>query len=73
MFLIFLPNLALEEACSEERLAAVRQFYGDPKRNVAGTDKELAMRAEDVHACMALRAREASVRGDVSADGRSRR
>jgi hypothetical protein len=60
MFLAFLPNLALKEACSEERLEPVRRFYADPKRNVAGTDKELAMRVEEVHGCMALRAREAS-------------
>jgi alanyl aminopeptidase len=60
MFLAFLPNLALEQACSEERLAPVREFYADPKRNVAGTDKELAMRTEEVRACVALRAREAA-------------
>jgi cytosol alanyl aminopeptidase len=60
MFLAFLPNLALEEACSEERLQPVRQFYSDPRRNVAGTDKELAMRVEEVHGCMALRSREAA-------------
>ncbi len=58
MFLAFLPDIALGQACSEERLSAVREFFGDPKRNVAGTDKELAMRAEEVHDCMALRARE---------------
>jgi alanyl aminopeptidase len=60
MFLAFLPNLALKEACSEDRLQPVRQFYSDPRRNVAGTDKELAMRVEEVHQCMALRAREAA-------------
>jgi alanyl aminopeptidase len=58
MFLAFLPDSALGQACTEERLAEVRQFFGDPRRNVAGTDKELAMRAEQVHDCMALRARE---------------
>jgi cytosol alanyl aminopeptidase len=59
MFLAFLPNYALGQACSEDRLAAVRDFFLDPRRNVAGTDKELAMRAEEVRGCMALRAREA--------------
>jgi len=58
MFLAFLPGSALGQTCSEERLAAVEKFFGDPRRNVAGTDKELAMRAEEVHDCLALRARE---------------
>jgi alanyl aminopeptidase len=60
MFLAFLPNFALGQACSEDRLAAVHDFYADPKRNVAGTDKELAMREEEVRGCAALRAREAA-------------
>ena len=59
MFLAFLPNYALGQACSEERLAPVHDFYADPKRNVAGTDKELAMREEEVRDCIGLRAREA--------------
>jgi alanyl aminopeptidase len=59
MFLAFLPNSALGPACSEDRLAAVTEFFGDPRRNVAGTDKELAMRSEAVRDCIALRAREA--------------
>jgi alanyl aminopeptidase len=58
MFLAFLPNYALGQACSEDRLAAVHDFYADPKRNVAGTDKELAMREEEVRGCIGLRARE---------------
>jgi alanyl aminopeptidase len=60
MFLAFLPNYALGQACSEDRLAAVHAFYADPKRNVAGTDKELAMREEEVRGCIGLRAREAA-------------
>ena len=59
MFLAFLPNYALGQACSEDRLAAVHDFYADPKRNVAGTDKELAMREEEVRGCIGLRVREA--------------
>ena len=59
MFLAFLPNFALGQACSEDRLTAVHAFYGDPKRNVAGTDKELAMREEEVRGCIGLRTREA--------------
>jgi hypothetical protein len=59
MFLAFLPNFALGQACSEDRLAAVHDFYADPKRNVAGTDKELAMREEEVRGCIGLRTREA--------------
>jgi aminopeptidase N len=58
MFLAFLPRIALSEACSEDRLASVSAFYGDPRRNVAGTDKELAMRTEEVRDCAALRGRE---------------
>jgi alanyl aminopeptidase len=59
MFLAFLPNYALGQACSEDRLTAVHAFYADPKRNVAGTDKELAMREEEVRGCIGLRTREA--------------
>ena len=59
MFLAFLPNFALGQACSEDRLAAVHDFYADPKRNVAGTDKELAIREEEVRGCIGLRTREA--------------
>jgi alanyl aminopeptidase len=56
--LTYFPRLALGQACSEERLSRVQQFWSDPKHATAGMDKALASAAEDVRSCIALRARE---------------
>ena len=58
MFLAFLPNFALGQACSS-RLAAVHDFYADPKRNVAGDGQRLAMREEEVRGHRPAHARSA--------------
>jgi alanyl aminopeptidase len=44
--------------CSAERLATARTFFGDPRHQAPGTDKELAKLSEAVKDCLALRARE---------------
>ena len=55
----FLPFLiGVCRGCSEARLAEGQKFFGDPSRNVPGTDKELARATEAVQDCVALRKRE---------------
>ena len=59
--------------CSEERLAAGKQFFSDPAHRVTGTDKAMERTAESVMDCVSLRAREGSavaayLRGQGSAE-----
>jgi cytosol alanyl aminopeptidase len=56
---VILPFLVyLGGGCSTERLEAARAFFTDPKRAVAGTEKELAKMTEAGRDCVALRTRE---------------
>jgi alanyl aminopeptidase len=56
MFLAFMPGIAT--GCSEERAAAARTFFADPKRMAPGMEKEMAKVSEGVKDCVALRSRE---------------
>jgi hypothetical protein len=56
MFLAFMPRIA--SGCSEDRVAAARTFFADPKRAAPGMEKEIAKVTEAVKDCAALRSRE---------------
>ena len=56
MYMAFMPRVAA--GCAEERVAAARTFFADPKRAAPGMEKEMAKVAEMVKDCAALRARE---------------
>ncbi len=56
MFLAFMPGIA--SGCSEDRVAAARTFFADPKRTAPGMEKEMAKVSEAVKDCAALRSRE---------------
>jgi alanyl aminopeptidase len=59
MFLAFMPGIAT--GCSEERAAAARTFFADPKHSAPGMEKEMAKVSEAVKDCAALRSREGAV------------
>jgi alanyl aminopeptidase len=55
-FRAFLPYVGL--ACSAERLAETKAFFGDPQHAVPGTERELAKVSDTITDCVALRTRE---------------
>jgi hypothetical protein len=54
-----MPGIA--SGCSEDRVAAARTFFADPKRTAPGMEKEMAKVSEAVKDCAALRSREGTV------------
>ncbi|HTR97089.1 MAG TPA: ERAP1-like C-terminal domain-containing protein, partial [Candidatus Acidoferrales bacterium] len=52
----FLPTLA--GACSQERLAAAKAFFGDPQRSAPGVRSTLERLGDQVQQCTSLRDRE---------------
>ena len=55
----FMPMMG--GGCSEERLAATKAFFADPKRAIPGVEKTLERVSDMVHGCISLREREGGV------------
>ena len=52
----FMPMMG--NGCSQERLAATKAFFSDPKHAVPGVEKTLERVSDNVHNCISLRDRE---------------
>jgi hypothetical protein len=56
---LYLPYLVgVAGGCEEERIAAGRAFFLDPKRKVEGMEKRMEQTEEQVRDCVGLRRRE---------------